>query len=322
MKKKDWVGLKFNMLTVIENTSGQKVLCECDCGNRRSILKTSLYDKNFKSCGCHRRNSRVGAAYNAMTILEDYIMEQNGKSLKKLRYCIAQCKCGNTIKTETRRLIHGITYSCGCVSRKGIDMHFHAFKDKNSESMYWAGMMASDGNVYKNTIGIGLKESDVDHLFKLKEWINCPHNVYPKTKTKSYCLAIRNKVICDDLLEYGITPNKSLTYTPPLFCEQSPDFWRGMIDGDGHIGKKKPSIGLFGTKMACESFQRFVKVFCKSKAKVCKHGNIFSLRYAGPYAIQIMQKLYGNNPKFYLDRKYALANKFCNFALAHDSGII
>jgi len=94
-----------------------------------------------------------------------------------------------------------------------------------------------------------------------------------------------------------------------------------MIDGDGHIGKTKPVICLFGTKMACDAFRRFVKTFCESKANTCKHNNIFSIKYSGPYAIQIMQKLYGNNPKFYLDRKYELANKICKFPLANDSGI-
>jgi len=99
--------------------------------------------------------------------------------------------------------------------------------------------------VHKSAVSVGLKESDVDHLYRLKEWLGAETKIYYKAKTKSYCFRVKNQRICEDLLEYGITPNKSLTYDPPLFCEQSPDFWRGMIDGVGAMKPKSKNVIMF-----------------------------------------------------------------------------
>lgn len=324
MEKKEWVGKKFDMLTILEELPKSKFLVKCDCGVEREILRSVIYKTSIKSCGC-MSNPRVpdlsGKSFGILTIIKDKIQVREKEGGKTYRYCIARCRCGNEIQARTGSLTIGHTQSCGCVNRYALNTKSTIFQDKNEETLYWGGIMASDGNVHKSAVSVGLKESDVGHLYKLKEWLGAETKIYHKAKTKSYCFRVKNQRICEDLLEYGVTPNKSLTYDPPSFCEQSPDFWRGMIDGDGHIGKKRPIISLFGTKMACDSFRRFVKAFCNSEANTCKHNNIFTIRYSGKYAIQIMQKLYGNNPKFYLDRKYELANKFCNFALADDSGI-
>lgn len=322
MKKNDWVGKRFDMLTILEELPDRKLLAKCDCGVEKVILRCSTYGKSRKSCGGHGRVPQIGdlsgQSFNALTIIEDFIIERRGSANKNVRYCKAKCRCGKIIKAETSDLINGHTQSCGCVNRYALNMRSTIFQDKNEETMYWGGIMASDGNIHKSAVSVGLKESDVDHLYKLKEWLGAETKIYYKAKTKSYCFRVKNQRICEDLLEYGVTPNKSLTYDPPLFCEQSPDFWRGMIDGDGHIGKTRPVVSLFGTKMACDAFSRFVSTFCDSSVNTCKHNNIFSIRYSGYYAVQIMQKLYGSSPKFYLERKYELALKHMNEPIDSD----
>ena len=53
-KKENLIGLKFNLLTVLSEDpeNSQKVICQCECGNIKSIRKTNLKSGQTKSCGC------------------------------------------------------------------------------------------------------------------------------------------------------------------------------------------------------------------------------------------------------------------------------
>jgi len=373
MKKKDWVGLKFDMLTVTKELANKMVAAVCDCGVEKEYPKARFSTRFRKSCGCHERIMKDGNVYNGILIEKDYVsMAPNGRRCiarchcgntfeysthdiirgkvkscgcvkNKMetgnkygallitqdavnthgpRMCVAKCNCGTEITVKTWNVVNGHTRSCGCVTKKSIDLNSRIFQFSNEESLYWAGFIAADGCICNRSLSIALKESDFGHLLKFKKWINGGQSITKDHKAKTVCFAVSHKMIGPDLIKYGVVPRKSLIYSPPPECVGSLDFWRGMIDGDGHIAKDgRGMIQLCGTKATCDAFGSFVRSFCGATSKSRAHHNIFIINFYGKYAIQIMQKLYGNNPKFYLDRKYALANKFCNFPLADDSGI-
>ena len=54
--KLNLTGKKFGLLTVLEpaENKGKQTnwLCECDCGNKKSIATTNLRRGDTKSCGC------------------------------------------------------------------------------------------------------------------------------------------------------------------------------------------------------------------------------------------------------------------------------
>lgn len=89
---------------------------------------------------------------------------------------------------------------------------------------------------------IKLKESDKDILEKLRESIksDAPIRTY-KSKHCFSLLTIVNKNLVGQLLEMGLTNNKSLTVLFPDFLttELMPHFVRGYFDGDGYIGFDK-----------------------------------------------------------------------------------
>ena len=233
----------------------------------------------------------------------------------------AMCDCGKLVITKKDYMRRSYSKSCGCMKRACLDPVINTFESRDPSAMYWAGFIAADGCVNKWKLRVTIKQSDLDHLNKLKNLLGVKTSLYFNSINNSFLFGASSKKMIDDLSAYGITPRKSLTYSPPLFCEESRDFWRGMVDGDGYICKTSPIITLCGTIDTCNSFSRFVSCFCDSQASVIPNKNIFRVTYNGRYAKQVINKLYGNNPKFYLDRKYELANKFCNFALADDSGI-
>lgn len=45
-------GQRFGRWLVLEASAGAKVVCRCDCGTERSVLKNSLKQGRSRSCGC------------------------------------------------------------------------------------------------------------------------------------------------------------------------------------------------------------------------------------------------------------------------------
>lgn len=63
-KPKDLTNMVFTRLTAIrpvgKNKAGQYIwLCKCECGNEKNVTATSLIERDTKSCGCLRIESRI-----------------------------------------------------------------------------------------------------------------------------------------------------------------------------------------------------------------------------------------------------------------------
>lgn len=120
---KNWIGSKFNMLTIIEldhikdhtYPNGQQsnihyFKCLCDCGNYTIVRKGELRENGTKSCGCLSLIKPVedisGKKYNKLTT----ISKVEGKG--NLWNCI--CECGNDAIVSAKNLKSGGTKTCGC----------------------------------------------------------------------------------------------------------------------------------------------------------------------------------------------------------------
>ncbi len=116
----DYVGKKFNHLTVIEefssiNSKGntiKKLKCRCDCGNIIEAGKGNVLRGHTKSCGCTRKTfnlkSRVGQKFGMLTILE----ELGGDKI------LCRCDCGNEKIFYKGQVVAGKIKSCGCTRKK------------------------------------------------------------------------------------------------------------------------------------------------------------------------------------------------------------
>lgn len=269
----------------------------------------------------------VGKRFGKLTITK--IHDENQEN--SYAVCTCLCDCGTHIDRKLKLLIYGNTKSCGCGWNKSKNINPKAFVEKDPDSFYWAGFLAADGCINrKGGCRIELQIGDYGHLEKFKKWLNI-YNEIGYTNPGSQHVKSLNKTIhsngsayihftnvdtVKNLAEYGITPRKSLTYAPPEFCLNSPDFWRGMIDGDGHIGKKTSRIYLCRTEATCIGFRDFVSTFYDSKTEIRKESSIYRIVYYGECATEIIKTLYGNSPNFYLDRKFKLASKICGLDIA------
>ena len=172
--------------------------------------------------------------------------------------------------------------------------------------VYWIGFIMADGCIYKNSLQFNLHWKDRTHLEKFKKDIQAKNPIY---HIRNACrLMISSKKICDDLSKFNIVPRKSLIAKTPTNIPNNliKHFWRGMIDGDGHLCIKVGKLprysylllGLTGTKDIIENFIKFTKV----KRKPVIHGNVFTCSLGGFETLRITRLLY-KKAKIYLDRK-------------------
>lgn len=119
----DITGQRFGKLTALEkvgkDNNGKSIWrCQCDCGNTKDIVLTSLTKGVTKSCGCLRNWGIIkeGQRFGKLTAL--YTIGSDNSS-NSIWHC--QCDCGNTTDVPLKRLKSEMTRSCGCL-RKTKDL--------------------------------------------------------------------------------------------------------------------------------------------------------------------------------------------------------
>ena len=122
-KIKDLTGQKFGRLTVIKldsnrSSNGQiKWICQCECGNQKSIIGNNLTHGLTLSCGClHKEKTSknlIGQRFGKLIVIE----KTNKRNSNRNIIWKCQCDCGNVCEVATNGLIQGYTNSCGCIKR-------------------------------------------------------------------------------------------------------------------------------------------------------------------------------------------------------------
>jgi hypothetical protein len=126
--------------------------------------------------------------------------------------------------------------------RDNFDNHFY-FHIPNIENSYWAGYLAADGNIDKDSNRISFIQKDKSVLKRFQECIKYTQGkITSRTDKKlgNVCSYIRisSKQMVEDLAaNFNIIPNKSLVLEPPtkLNYQCALAYITGYIDGDGCI---------------------------------------------------------------------------------------
>jgi hypothetical protein len=200
----------------------------------------------------------------------------------------------------------------------------NAFSQPTPDALYWAGFFMADATLtLKNwVVDIRLDPKDKDHIDNFVKFVGSPWKTkYYKQRDKDgeivqvvYSARVYSEKIFKDLGRWGIFPNKGQTdKTEPLGeATLNRDFWRGMIDGDGHINTKgtSPTVYLVGRKSICESFQKFLFSQFNITQKVSAYENDAGSRIwvSGTNARNLLNLLYSDTtPENRLYRKYETA---------------
>lgn len=117
MVKENLIGKKYGKLKVVKKiikevgkakTKTAYYLCECDCGNLKTVRRDKLKNGQTKSCGCLKINDLSGKRFGKLIAIRRHY--ENGRT----KYT-CKCDCGNIIKTRSDSLLDNKTRSCGCL---------------------------------------------------------------------------------------------------------------------------------------------------------------------------------------------------------------
>jgi hypothetical protein len=204
---------------------------------------------------------------------------------------------------------------------------------------YWLGFITADGCVQSGRIGVNgwqrnqvtvkLKESDAEHLEKLKSGLSAENPVRLVLQTglagPGAEIALNSERLTAALIRLGVTPRKSLIVEPwdgP--ADLMRHYWRGLFDGDGtlvkHPGRDaKWHLRMLGSEAVVEAFRAWAAPISGSAAKKYPKGNIWSWTAGGLSSPQaIAREMYGG-ATVYLDRKYDLALQLMATPIRHRS---
>ena len=130
-----------------------RVLCLCDCGTEKIILKQNLVNGTTKSCGC--LNAPVipsGTKFNRWTVVEKVKVKEGWKYR-------CRCSCGTEKLVSGVSIKRGISKSCGC----------YAFEVKSlpqGEAMFNCTLDNYKNNARKRGFGFDLQRKEARELFQ------------------------------------------------------------------------------------------------------------------------------------------------------------
>jgi len=216
-------------------------------------------------------------------------------------------------------------YNNGLVINQKYIIDRNYFETINSaDKAYWLGFIFADGNVFiRNKTGcltISLKYDDITHLENFLSYIKSNKNIkIIKQGEFQYCnITICNTKLCEDLIDLGCVPNKSLILQPPKINKQFlSHFIRGYFDGDGCFafydkGNTKPfECNFIGTY----DFINFIKIILEENNIVASDikqvENIYKIRITNRNnLLTFYDYLYSNKCDCFLERKFNKMNTY------------
>lgn len=184
------------------------------------------------------------------------------------------------------------------------------------ESMYFLGLVASDGCIDGYHIKIALDKNDAKLLEELRDSIVPGKPLYKSRETR--VLKISCKPIMTFVKSSGITARKSLNLKLEDWVLESKNFshfLRGFFDGDGTVVTEKANgkpASKIAVKICCGSKVLLEQLICAASKYGLNKNKVYDERDYG-----VMKYTCGQSKKFYdliyrdcgikLDRKY---NKF------------
>lgn len=194
-------------------------------------------------------------------------------------------------------------------------------KIDTEEKAYWLGFIYADGCVYQSTdkksyrLQINLKLEDIDLLIKFQESIGSNYKIQEKKIGNAFAclLKVNSTKMCNDLMNKGANPRKSLNLTFPsekiVPKSLQHHFIRGYFDGDGSIYKVKGKEHFIVDICSNESFLFEMEKILLSKGlenfTYGKHRNsvAISLKTAKDINVIKLYKYMYDNATIYLERK-------------------
>ena len=198
------------------------------------------------------------------------------------------------------------------------------FDELTDDLAYWLGFLYGYGNcTMENKVRLSVSYADRDILYQFRDFIKSNDrpvkdfisNDKPCSKIEFRSWRVHNKII-----PYGLTTRKSnrgRLNVDLLQYEKGKAFIRGLFDADGSFyydGKHKNHLfaEITGYMPVLKDVKQLLVAagVINPNKKIVKNGSVFRIRMAMKDTIKFIEYLYGDNPKYYLRRKYGIAKSY------------
>lgn len=191
----------------------------------------------------------------------------------------------------------------------------------DEKSSYFLGFIIADGSLSKGYLSLTVSQKDGYILKALQELLGMNYgyresSIFDKRTEKYYhrsTLAVKSDKLLQSLNSHNVFANKSAEEKlPNIDWMLNRHFWRGLVDGDGHVRtpKNKPAaLVLVGSEEIVNGFIQFcdfnVGFITKRKAVPVQHKNktLYHVQITGDDARNIAEFLYKDS-SIHLTRKY------------------
>ena len=178
----------------------------------------------------------------------------------------------------------------------------NAFSKMSSDTLYWIGYLAGDGCIEtRNGVPerVVLVSKDREHIQKFLDFIGSKAKITKHIYLErhiNYMTKVRSDPIVNRLVEFGITPRKSLTLKIKQNIVNTSQFLRGIIDSDGTVGVQEGSIKISivtGSTIFANQIVRAFKTVFSANAKKYLQRNTWCVYVSNnSVVLPILKKLY------------------------------
>lgn len=221
-----------------------------------------------------------------------------------------------TAVRDAIRRVGGTIRSANDAARR-CTLDEHAFDALTPPSLYWLGILMTDGSISKATtagpnrsptIKLALKREDRPHIEAFKRFMRSSHRVYDGRGRveRKWCptseIGFSSRIVADRLASYGVTQRKSLTARAHVDLCKSRDFWRGVVDGDGSLGvyadrgRPGPRLALGGSESLLHQFADYCEPLLQQRPRPRAHtkARMWVLSLAGKATVILARHLYAD----------------------------
>lgn len=223
----------------------------------------------------------------------------------------------NTVRHHLRRA--GVTLRPRGSHGRRYSVDDAAFDVLTPEAEYWIGLLMADGCVYQQQgtqarIWLTLHQKDIQHLRAYRSFLKATNPIHLQGDgTARVC--ITSAQLAEALAAHGVCPAKSPS-ARALQLAASRHFWRGVVDGDGCIRRRRDgfaSLFLVGSEALMGQFEQFVhaNINCSVRAYRYLDSNLSRVVLSGGTAVAMLRVLYVAGD-IALQRKVAIARALTN----------
>jgi hypothetical protein len=196
-----------------------------------------------------------------------------------------------------------------------------AFSEVTAKSAYWLGFLMADGCVTQREVILVLHRRDESHIRAFMEFVGCSDRpLRSANRGEARRGLVSSVALARQLAVFGLKAGHKPVATVPPELASSPDFWRGVVDGDGTLRSRAavPQLSLVGYPQLIAQFGAFLgRVFADGHVPTpYVHSQSRAVRLvsvSGRHARRAVQTLYYDGAVFALPRKRSRAVEICRW---------